>query len=726
MTDIASFESALKAIVQAKHLSASKMQKLTADAMQLLEHDAQLVSILARTHKSLSGSHKIFSLYVIDSVARAARSKAKKEGSAGFSSSGGNASSFLTKLQTVLNEVFREMVSGGVPEGKEKANKVLDIWSKGNTFPTSVLSGLMATVSANPKESDVAKSSDPRIRSASTPTGHTPPNAPLAPSVQANAASASTPPVQAPPAPAAADAQAALLALLTQAAAAKQQPSTQTPTNNTPPGQAPHLGAALLQQLGLAAQHNNIPPQPYQQPQPGFGGPNGAYPYASTSQSPPYEGNGPYGRREYGQDQSRSPNDGGRPYEAYAHNDRGGGRGRGFRGGFRGRGRGEGRGGRWDDRSRPRDWTHAPRRSSRSRSPPGRYGGGGAGGRGRDVRPYSPPHRPSLPQRSPSPRRLATPETGKDEFGRDIRSPTPVPPSATPAGSSQDGMKDLVATPPAPAPQPISTVPMSPSVPANIPSAPAPTQPQLAQPQPQLAHPHPLPQPAQTTPQAAQASPQPQPTQPQPHLGIDSFDPTTFDFTAPESWAALGQLWQTTYGVTPSGELLMQFVMEKKMQAEWAAAGGMGIGGMGMGQQAIGQQAMGGMGMGIGQGMGAMGMGQGMGGADMGGQAWRGGARGGRGGFRGRGNGRGGFVHNGQAGFSHNGQAGFTHGGAGQFTHSAAGQSTDAIVLGGDGGDTSPPQAEASAASPTSGGGPGGRMQKVGDKWMFVRQPAAA
>ncbi|KAI4523825.1 hypothetical protein K525DRAFT_179707, partial [Schizophyllum commune Loenen D] len=137
-----SFESALKAIVQAKHLSASKMQKLTADAMQLLEHDAQLVSILARTHKSLSGSHKIFSLYVIDSVARAARSKAKKEGSAGSSSSGGNASSFLTKLQTVLNEVFREMVSGGVPEGKEKANKVLDIWSKGNTFPTSVLSGL--------------------------------------------------------------------------------------------------------------------------------------------------------------------------------------------------------------------------------------------------------------------------------------------------------------------------------------------------------------------------------------------------------------------------------------------------------------------------------------------------------------------------------------------------------------------------------------------------------
>ncbi|KAL1701896.1 hypothetical protein EV121DRAFT_293799 [Schizophyllum commune] len=678
MTDIASFESALKAIVQAKHLSASKMQKLTADAMQLLEHDAQLVSILARTHKSLSGSHKVFSLYVIDSVARAARSKAKKESSAGSSSSGGNASSFLTKLQTVLNEVFREMVSGGVPEGK---------------------------------------SSDPRIRSASTPTGHTPPNAPLAPSVQANAASASTPPVQAPPAPAAADAQAALLALLTQAAAAKQQPSTQTPTNNTPPGQAPQLGAALLQQLGLAAQHNNIPPQPYQQPQPGFGGPNGAYLYASTSQSPPYEGNGPYGRREYGQDQSRSPNDGGRPYEAYAHNDRGGGRGRGFRGGFRGRGRGEGRGGRWDDRSRPREWTHAPRRSSRSRSPPGRYGGGGGGGRGRDVRPYSPPHRPSLPQRSPSPRRLATPDTGKDEFGRDIRSPTPVPPSATPAGSSQDGMEGVLATPPTSPPQPISTVPMSPSVPANIPSAPAPTQPQLAQPQPQLAHPHPLPTPAQTQPRPTQAHPQP--AQTQSHLGIDSFDPTTFDFTAPESWAALGQLWQTTYGVTPSGEVLMQFVMEKKMQAEWAAAGGMGMNasGVGMGMGAMGTMGMGQGGMGMGTGMG--GMGQGMGGADMGGQAWRGGARGGRGGFRGRGNGRGSFAPNGQAGFA--------HGGAGQFTHSAAGQSTDAIVLGGDGGGTSPPQAEASAASPTSGGGgPGGRMQKVGDKWMFVRQPAAA
>ncbi|KAL1747845.1 hypothetical protein HDZ31DRAFT_60878 [Schizophyllum fasciatum] len=644
MTDITTFESALKAVVQAKRLSASKMTALTADAMKLLEHDTQLVSILYRTHKSLSGSSKISSLYVFDSFARAARSKANKQGSAGSSSTGGNAHSFLTKLAGVLDGLFHDMVTSGVPEGK------------------------------------------------------TPPNAPLALSVQANAAITHTPPAQATPATAAADAQAALLALLTQAAAAKQSPPTQTPANNTSPQLDPAQLALLQQlgQLGKSTPNNNTQPPPtaptsFHQPQPGYNTPNGAYPYPSTSQSPPYEGaGGSYGRRDYRQDRPRSP-DNGRPYEDYSHDDRGGGRGRGFRGGFRGRGRGEGRGNRWDDRSKPRDW-HAQRRTSRSRSPPSRY----AAGR-RDVKPYSPPHRPSLaaarsptPARTRDPRLAAAPESGKDEFGRDIRSPTPVPASATTAASSQDEMPGVEAAPsvPTPAPMPISTsmtVPMSPSVPANIPSAAAPAQAQAQAPLPTTAA-----------------------------GGIETFDPTTFDFTAPASWQALGLLWQTTYGVMPSTEELMQFVMAQ-MQQQWGAAGGMGMGAMGMGQGAMGmnmgieQGAMGTMGVGqdaAGQGMG-MGMGAGVGrGGGMGG--WRGGARGGRGGFRGRGT----FAGNGRGG----------------FTHSAA-HSTDAIVLGGD---ASPPQAPAAmmggapAAAATSGGGPGGRMQKVGDKWMFVRQSAAA
>ena len=56
--------------------------------------------------------------------------------------------------------------------------------------------------------------------------------------------------------------------------------------------------------------------------------------------------------------------------------------------------------------------------------------------------------------------------------------------------------------------------------------------------------------------------------------GLDSFDFTTFDFTSPASWEALGKAWEVTNGVTPTQEVLMQFVMMSGM--------GMGMS-MGMG-----------------------------------------------------------------------------------------------------------------------------------------------
>ena len=58
--------------------------------------------------------------------------------------------------------------------------------------------------------------------------------------------------------------------------------------------------------------------------------------------------------------------------------------------------------------------------------------------------------------------------------------------------------------------------------------------------------------------------------------GPGGFDLTTFDFTSPASWEALGKAWEATNGVTPTQEMLMQFVMMSSM--------GMGMGmGIGMG-----------------------------------------------------------------------------------------------------------------------------------------------
>ena len=62
--------------------------------------------------------------------------------------------------------------------------------------------------------------------------------------------------------------------------------------------------------------------------------------------------------------------------------------------------------------------------------------------------------------------------------------------------------------------------------------------------------------------------------------GLASFDFTTFDFTSPASWEALGKAWEVTNGVTPTQEVLMQFVMMSGM----GMGMGMGMGGFGMEQ----------------------------------------------------------------------------------------------------------------------------------------------
>ncbi|KZT21581.1 hypothetical protein NEOLEDRAFT_1139198 [Neolentinus lepideus HHB14362 ss-1] len=137
------FEAALKDVVQGKHLSASRMNKLTEIALKSMENDTQLVSTLYRTHKNLPAKAKISSLYAFDALARAARHKASKHGVPGDADSEkGNCATFLLKVEGVLEGLFQDMVSSGSPEAKEKTKKVLDIWVKSNTFPSAVLGRL--------------------------------------------------------------------------------------------------------------------------------------------------------------------------------------------------------------------------------------------------------------------------------------------------------------------------------------------------------------------------------------------------------------------------------------------------------------------------------------------------------------------------------------------------------------------------------------------------------
>ncbi|KAJ7696564.1 hypothetical protein B0H17DRAFT_1053707 [Mycena rosella] len=119
MAQLSEFETALKEIVHAKRLSASKMNNLTEIALRSMENDTQLVSILYRTHKSLQPPAKVSSLYVFDALARAARSQAVKQNLTGDINSGkGNCATFLLKVEGVLEGLFQDMIAAAAPESK--------------------------------------------------------------------------------------------------------------------------------------------------------------------------------------------------------------------------------------------------------------------------------------------------------------------------------------------------------------------------------------------------------------------------------------------------------------------------------------------------------------------------------------------------------------------------------------------------------------------------------
>lgn len=332
----------------------------------------------------------------------------------------------------------------------------------------------------------------------------------------------------------------------------------------------------------------------------------------------------------------------------------------GFRGGFRGRGRG-----RWDDRdryndrSRDREWTPPRGRHSRSHSPPNRPGGR------RDVKPYSPPRRPSMPQDyrnrpanyPPGPSSARGPTL--DEFGREIR-----------AGSTDSTPSTSIPTGPGGNYPPIVSAARRDSTHSGSDNR----------------------SPVHNGP-ASQSPPSRQTDTATSQKGLDSFDMTTFDPSSPASWEALGNAWAVTNGYLPSQEELMQFMFS-------GMAGNLPIpsqpatqqGGLPLGREPNGAH-------------------QHDGPPNRG--SWRGGRA-----MGGRGRGRGGDYRYGNG--RDMGKPPY------EGDSSAAYGSEYAVQIDPSPADDPGSLMDTSEELPSighNGGGPGdvGRMQRVGDRWVFVR-----
>jgi len=169
------------------------------------------------------------------------------------------------------------------------------------------------------------------------------------------------------------------------------------------------------------------------------------------------------------------------------------------------------------------------------------------------------PRQPPMPQ--PAVMKSHGPE--KDEFGRDIR-PGSVDPEPFPMPATQPA---IIPTPAAPIIQNSSIV-RDPTPDHQNPTLQFATAPPMNGANPEAAMPI-----ATYESRAGETNTT---------KGLDSFDFTTFDFTSPASWEALGKTWEVTNGVTPTQEMLMQFVMMSSMGVGMGM--GTSMGGLGMEQ----------------------------------------------------------------------------------------------------------------------------------------------
>ncbi|GAA6024062.1 hypothetical protein JCM10207_009295 [Rhodosporidiobolus poonsookiae] len=314
MTSLEDFDRQVKGVVTKGKLSATFVDGIVTAAMANVESDSHLVATLWRQHKKAPSANKLTSLYIIDAVAREARSRQKKIdkegkgktpaaasppaagsttplGSPGPSTTpkskgDGTYASFLKKLEAVLGKLVLDNWENGKEEHKEKVRKVLDIWTKAGTFSSSQL----VRISQKLLASSSMKSSS------STPAAGTS-GSPKQPSLSPGL----SPPPEAKPAPAPAGSGSAIpanvLALL--AASSQAAPSAAALEQKKQEEMESEVERVLREARGETSRPSFAgPPPPHHNQSHSYSRPQGPYghlpPPSSYSRPPPQSGPSSY------------------------------------------------------------------------------------------------------------------------------------------------------------------------------------------------------------------------------------------------------------------------------------------------------------------------------------------------------------------------------------------------------------------------------------------------
>lgn len=165
---VTDLETGLQAMLNLKPpgVSGSRITSLTSLCVANIQSESVLIQKIYTHFKKTPGTHKLGVLYVVDSVTRKWLEQAKAQGQPiNSSASDGTYAAGVHRVTELMPVLMNDITQSAPEDQKEKIKKLLDIWEKGQTFPTSMLASFRQGLS-----------SPSQAKTSTTPPGSPPPN----------------------------------------------------------------------------------------------------------------------------------------------------------------------------------------------------------------------------------------------------------------------------------------------------------------------------------------------------------------------------------------------------------------------------------------------------------------------------------------------------------------------------------------------------------------------
>ncbi|EHL03074.1 putative Rpb7-binding protein seb1 [Glarea lozoyensis 74030] len=161
---VADLEVGLQAMLQLKPpgVSGSRIQGITTLCLSNVQSESVLIQKLYTHFRKAPGTHKLGVLYVVDSVTRKWSEQAKNAGQPiNNDAQDGTFAAGVNRVKELLPVLMNDIIQTAPNDQKEKIKKLVDIWEKGQTFPTHMLNQFKEKLNAPPQTSTTPPGSPP-------------------------------------------------------------------------------------------------------------------------------------------------------------------------------------------------------------------------------------------------------------------------------------------------------------------------------------------------------------------------------------------------------------------------------------------------------------------------------------------------------------------------------------------------------------------------------------